>query len=188
MNDQEILENDYAEFWPKGRHSKEWFAAVTKDLVAEFLTTDAPLPLPEINKKLEKLGKFIRNLPPEVRRVIHDREIEIWDDGRPDGTLFDDAFQEQVHTITSGGSALDILAKATGKKYQRNKQKNADLKRKLLTKAAMIFKSAGGQVEGRVNCDFVDYVDRIFEDVGLPSDGVPKAVRDFISECAWVTD
>ena len=123
MTDQEDLEDGYAAFWPGERYSGEWFAAVTKDVVDEFLASEAPLPLREINRELEKLGKVIRNLPPEVRRVIHDREVEIWEDKRSNGALFDDAYREQVHKITLGGSALDILAKAT-KKNTSHKNRN----------------------------------------------------------------
>ena len=62
-------------------------------------------------------------------------------------------------------------------------------KRQLLIKAAVIFKLAGGGgIEGRVNSDFVEYVHRLFMDVEISVEGVPKSVQDFMRECAWITD
>ena len=179
--------NDYTEFCPNGS-SGEWFNEASKEIINSFVSGKTPPPTRDIERELKRVRSALKNLSTEARAELISREITLWQNDRPEGTWFDDAYLEQRLKLRDDGSAVNRLETIVEAKFRRDKQRTAIKRRDLIAKAAFIFSSVGGTIAAAVNSPFVDYLQRLFLDAGLESADCSKAVRDFLAENDGVLD
>ena len=186
---------EYEEHWPGARNADgeadgdiEAFAALTKDVVGAFKDGEAAPSPKKIRAELGRLRSAIANLSPEAREEIGDRELKQWQDARLNETWFDDDYLRKATHIRDGDSALAGLEKSVAGEFQPKGDHDAVQREALIARAAFAFCVYGGKLKARVNSDFVAYVERLFEDVGLVQADCPKAVRRFLAKNGGVLD